>query len=338
MQSNFGISRRRLIQAAGASALVAAAGLPSRLFAAEPIKVAAVFTVPVEQQWVSRIHKAANAAKDRGEIEYVYSENTANNDYERVMREYCEAGHKLILGEVFGVEDAARAVARDYPDVAFLMGSSFKPDPDLPNFSVFDNYIQDASYLSGLVAGALTKSKNIGMVGGYPIPEVNRLMNAFMAGVKEVAPDTRFQVAFIGSWFDPPKAKETAFAQIDGGADLLYAERFGVSDAAKEKKVLAIGNVIDTQADYPDTVAASALWHFEPTLDKAIAEVKAGTFKADDYGAYSFMKNGGCSLAPLGTFEGKVPGEIKAKIAEKEKAIKDGSFTVAVDDSEPKSS
>jgi basic membrane lipoprotein Med (substrate-binding protein (PBP1-ABC) superfamily) len=176
------------------------------------------------------------------------------------------------------------------------------------------------------------------MVGGYPIPEVNRLMNAFMAGVKESAPDAKFQVSFIGSWFDPPKAKETAFAQIDGGADLLYAERFGVSDAAKEKGVLAIGNVIDTQADYPDTVVASALWHFEPTLDKAVAEVKAGTFKADDYGVYSLMKNGGCSLAPLGTFESKVPDEIKAKVAEKEKAIKDGSFVVEINDSEPKSS
>lgn len=335
---NLAISRRTLIKAAGASAVVAAAGLPSRLLAADPIKVAAIYTVPVEQQWVSRIHKAANAAKERGDIEYVYSENTANNDYERVMREYCEAGHKLILGEVFGVEDAARAVAKDYPDVAFLMGSSFKPDAAVPNFSVFDNYIQDASYLSGLVAGAMTKSKNIGMVGGYPIPEVNRLMNAFMTGVKEVAPDTKFQVAFIGSWFDPPKAKETAFAQIDGGADLLYAERFGVSDAAKEKKILAIGNVIDTQADYPDTVVASALWHFEPTLDKAIAEVKAGTFKADDYGVYSFMKNGGCSLAPLGTFDSKVPDDIKAKVAEKEKMIKDGSFTVEINDAEPKSS
>jgi len=335
---NFGISRRTLIKAAGASAAVAAAGLPGRLFAADPIKVAAVYTVPVEQQWVSRIHKAANAARERGDIEYVYSENTANNDYERVMREYCEAGNKLILGEVFGVEDAARAVARDYPDVAFLMGSSFKPDATVPNFSVFDNYIQDASYLSGIVAGAMTQSKNIGMVGGYPIPEVNRLMNAFMAGVKEVAPDARFQVAFIGSWFDPPKAKETAFAQIDGGADLLYAERFGVSDAAKEKKVLAIGNVIDTQADYPDTVVASALWHFESTLDKAIAEVKAGTFKADDYGVYSFMKNGGCSLAPLGTFEGKIPDDIMAKVAEKEKMIRDGSFTVEINDDEPKSS
>jgi len=335
---NFAISRRNLIKIAGASAAVAAAGIPSRLLAADPTKVAAVYTVPVEQQWVSRIHKAANTAKERGDIEYVYSENTANNDYERVMREYCEAGHKLILGEVFGVEDAARAVAKDYPDVAFLMGSSFKPDAAVPNFSVFDNYIQDASYLSGIIAGAMTKSKNIGMVGGYPIPEVNRLMNAFMAGVKEVAPDTKFQVAFIGSWFDPPKAKETAFAQIDGGADLLYAERFGVSDAAKEKKILAIGNVIDTQADYPDTVVASALWHFEPTLDKAIAEVKAGSFKADDYGVYSFMKNGGCSLAPLGTFDSKVPDDIKAKVAEKEKMIKDGEFTVEINDAEPKSS
>jgi len=333
----FGVSRRSVLKAAGAGAAFAAvAGMPARLFAAEPLKVAAVYTVPVEQQWVSRIHKAANAAKDRGDIEYVYSENTSNNDYERVMREYAEAGHKLILGEVFGVEDAARAVAKDYPDVAFLMGSSFKPDEAVPNFSPFDNYIQDASYLSGIIAGAMTKSKNIGMVGGYPIPEVNRLMNAFIAGVKESAPDTKFQIAFIGSWFDPPKAKETAFAQIDGGADLLYAERFGVSDAAKERKVLAVGNVIDTQSEYPETVVASALWDFQPTLDKAIAEVKAGTFKAADYGVYSFMKNGGCSLAPLGTFEGKVPAELMAKVAEKEKAIKDGSFTVEINDSEPK--
>jgi basic membrane lipoprotein Med (substrate-binding protein (PBP1-ABC) superfamily) len=330
------INRRRALML-GAGALALGAN-PTRLFAQEKIKVAAVYTVPVEQQWVSRIHKAALAARDRGDIEYVFSENTSNSDYERVMREYAEAGHKLILGEVFGVEDAARSVAADYPDTAFLMGSSFKEDAAVPNFAPFDNYIQDASYLTGIIAGAMTKSKKIGMVGGYPIPEVNRLMHAFMAGVKESAPDATFQVAFIGSWFDPPKAKETAFAQIDGGADVLYAERFGVSDAAKERGILAIGNVIDTQADYPETVVASALWHFEPTLEKAIAEVKAGTFKAADYGVYSFMKEGGCSLAPLGTFEGKVPAEVMAKVAEKEAAIKAGTFTVEINDTEPKSS
>jgi basic membrane lipoprotein Med (substrate-binding protein (PBP1-ABC) superfamily) len=334
-----GISRRALIRTAGAgAALAATAGLPTRLFAQEKLKVAAIYTVPFEQQWVSRIHKAATAARDRGDIEYVATENVSNTDYERVMREYAEAGNKLIVGEVFGVEDAAREVAADYPDTAFLMGSSFMPDDAHPNFAVFDNYIQDASYLTGIIAGSMSQTKNFGMVGGFPIPEVNRLMHAFMAGVKETAPDAKFQVAFIGSWFDPPKAKETAFAQIDAGADVMYAERFGVSDAAKERGILAIGNVIDTQADYPETVVASALWHFEPTLDKAIAEVKAGTFKAENYGVYSFMKEGGCSIAPLGTFEGKVPAETMAMVAEKEAAIKDGSFTVEINDEEPKSS
>jgi len=323
---------------AGASLLPMSGFLSRGANAADPIKVAAIYTVPVEQQWVSRIHKAAMAAKERGDIEYVFSEKVSNTDYERVMREYCEAGQQLIVGEAFAVEDAARAVAKDYADRAFLIGSSFKPDMAVPNFAVFDNYIQDASYLTGMIAGAMTKSGNIGMVGGYPIPEVNRLMNAFVAGVKETKPDAKFQVAFIGSWFDPPKAKETALAQIDAGADLLYAERFGVSDAAKEKGVLAVGNVIDTQADYPDTVVASALWHFEPTLDAAIANVKGGTFKADDYGRYSFMKEGGCSLAPLGTFEGKVPAEVMEKVMKREADIKSGAVTTVIDDNEPKSS
>jgi len=332
-------SRRETLKLAGAG--LAGLALPSALIgravAAEPLLVAAIYTVPVEQQWVSRIHKAANAAKERGEIEYVFSEKVANTDYERVMREYCEAGHQLLVGEVFGVEDAARTVAKDYPDKAFLMGSSFKPDAAAPNFAVFDNYIQDASYLTGMIAGAMTKKNSIGMVGGYPIPEVNRLMHAFMAGVKEINPDVKFQVAFIGSWFDPPKAKETAFAQIDAGADILYAERFGVSDAAKERGILSIGNVIDTQADYPETVVASALWHFEPTLDHAIGKVRDKSFTAEDYGVFSFMKHGGCSLAPLGTFEGKVPADVMGKVKEKEAAIKSGSFTVEINDEEPKS-
>ena len=327
------LSRRTLLKTTGALALAGAA--PSRLLAQEPLKVAAIYTVPVEQQWVSRIHAAAEAAAARGEIAYTFTENTSNTDYARVMREYAEAGHQLIVGEAFGVEQAAREASLDYPETAFLMGSSLPPDPTYPNFSVFDNYIQDASYLSGIIAGAMTETGKIGVVGGFPIPEVNRLIHAFTAGVREVKPDAAFQVAFIGSWFDPPKAKETAFAQIEAGADIMYAERFGVSDAAKERGVLAIGNVIDTQAEYPDTVVASALWHFEPTLDAAIKAVKGGLFEAQDYGVYSLMKNGGCSLAPLGTFEDKVPADAKTLVAEREKAIKAGSFEVEVNDGEP---
>lgn len=326
-------SRRQLITLA---AVAAAALAPGFTFAQAKVKVAAIYTVPFEQQWVSRIHKALKAAEARGEIEYKASENVTNADYERVMREYATGGNQLIVGEAFAVEAAARKVAKDFPKTSFLLGSSGKPQA--PNFSVFDNYIQEPAYLSGMVAGGVTKSGKIGMVGGFPIPEVNRLMNAFMAGAKEVNPKVEFTVTFINSWFDPPKAKEAAFAMVDKGADVLYAERFGVSDAAKERKVLAIGNVIDTQPQYPDTVVASALWHMEPSIDRAIKMVKDGKFTAEDYGVYSTMKHKGASLAPLGTFEKKVPADVVAKVKAKEQAILSGNFTVVVDDNAPKSS
>lgn len=334
-----GIARRAVIKGALVGAALASLGVLGAVSPAQAqskLKVAAVYTVPVEQQWVSRIHIALKAAQDRGEIDYVWAESVANTDYERVVRQYAEGGQQLIVGEAFAVERAARAVAKDYPKTAFLMGSSLKPTGN--NFSIFDNYIQEPAYLTGMVAGAMSKSGIIGMVGGYPIPEVNRLMHAFMAGAKETNPKVKFSVSFIGSWFDPPKAKEAAFAMIDRGADVMYAERFGVSDAAKERKVLSIGNVINTQGQYPDTVVASALWHMEPTINLAISRVKTGQFKADDYGEYSTMRYGGSSLAPFGTFETKIPADIVAKVKAREQEIRDGKFTVKVNDSEPKSS
>ena len=327
------LSRRHTLTLSLAAAAVLAASA-SPAFAQAKMKVAAIYTVPVEQQWVSRIDKALKAAVARGEIEYVFSENVANADYERVMRQYAEKGNTLIVGESFAVEAAARKVAKDYPKVSFLMGSSGKAQA--PNFSVFDNYIQEPAYLTGMIAGGMSKSNKIGMVGGYPIPEVNRLMNAFMAGAKEVNPKVEFMVTFINSWFDPPKAKEAAFAMIDKGADVMYAERFGVSDAAKERKILAIGNVIDTQKDYPDTVVVSALWNMEPTIDRALKAVKDGKFKAEDYGQFSMMKFKGSELSPLGTFDKKIPADLVAKVRAKEKAIYDGKFSVKVDDNQPK--
>jgi basic membrane lipoprotein Med (substrate-binding protein (PBP1-ABC) superfamily) len=96
--------------------------------------------------------QALKAAEARGEIEYKASENVSNADYERVMREYATGGNQLIVGEAFAVEAAARKVAKDFPKVSFLMGSSGKPQA--PNFSVFDNYIQEPAYLSAWLLAA----------------------------------------------------------------------------------------------------------------------------------------------------------------------------------------
>jgi len=322
------ISRRLFTSATVAIGLLASTGIA----AAEKIKVAAIYTLPVEQQWISRIHKALNTAAERGSIDYTYSESVANTDYERVMREYAEQGQHLIVGEVFGLERAARKVAKDYPETAFLMGSSFGPVS--PNFSVFDNWIHEPSYLTGMVAGSMTKSNVIGMVGGYAIPEVNRLMHAFMDGARDVNPDVKFLVNFIDSWYDPPKAKESAFAMMDAGADIMYAERFGVSDAAVERGVKAIGNVIDTSSDYPGTILASAIWHMEATIDKAVSNVAGGSFEAADYGQYSFMAFNGGSLI---LDESLVPSDVATAVKAKEQEIMDGLFRVNVNDARPES-
>jgi basic membrane protein A len=328
-QVKFG--RRAFLSAAALG--VAAFSLAGSVLAQDVTKVAAVWTVPVEQQWASRLHIALIAAQERGEIEYVYSENVTNTDYERVMREFSEQGAKLVIGEAFGVEQPARSVAEEYPEVMFLMGSSLPPVE--PNFATFDNFIQEPSYLTGMVAGLKTETNKIGMIGGYAIPEVNRLMNAFMQGALSVNPEVTFSVSFINSWYDPPKAKESAFAMIDSGADILYAERFGVSDAAKERGILAIGNVIDTAADYPGTILASALWHGEPMIGKAIADIKAGTFTASDYGIYAFLEHGGSSAVYDEALAG---ADAVAAAKAKEAEILAGTFKVDINDAEPTSS
>src|SRR3954464_172904 len=109
------ITRRGLFGVGAGALATATSGSALAQAKSKPIKVASIYTVPVEQQWVSRIHKALNAAKDRGDLTYKWSENVANNDYERIMRQYAEEGNDLVIGEIFGVERAARRVAASYP-------------------------------------------------------------------------------------------------------------------------------------------------------------------------------------------------------------------------------
>ncbi|NRA19049.1 MAG: BMP family protein [Oceanospirillaceae bacterium] len=304
---------------------------------AEKISVAGIYTQPIQQKWDARLHLALQAAAAAGEIDYKYSEKVANTDYVRVLREYAQSGVQLIVGEAFGISREARKTAKDYPNVAFLMGDPFKPSGD--NFSVFDNYIHEPCYLMGMIAGSMTKTNKIGLVGGYPIGEVNRLFHAFMAGAKAVNPDVAFKVTFIGSWFDPPKAKEAAFAQVEAGVDVLYAERAGVVDAARSKGILAFGNVNDMNVEEngAGVVVTSALWHMESAINHAISQVKAGTFTAQDYKEWTMMTKGGATLAPYYGFEDKIDPQIKAQVATLAEEIRQGTFVVEINDTEPKS-
>ena len=322
------ISRRSVL----ASGLALSAGALSRsAFGAAPIKVAGIHASPVENAWNSVLHKAMQDAAKEGVIEYVFSEGVSGSDYPRAMREYSEHGAKLIIGESFAVEKQARQVAADYPGTAYVMGSSGKPSGD--NFGVFGTWSFDGAYLAGMLAGKMTKTNIVGSVGAMPIPEVNMLINAFALGVKSVNPNAKHMCSFIGTFFDPPKAREAGLAQIDGGADILFGERIGTADAAKERKIRSIGSLIDYTPRYPDTVFANALWNFRPILNAAVLDAVAGKPTGREYTAYGLMKEGGSDIVYV---KGVAPAEAEAAMETTRSAIKAGTFEVPRVMTEPK--
>lgn len=143
------------------------------------------FATPLEEPWDGAIHAALKSAAADGLIKYEHVDNLATADeMERALRDIIASQDPdIIMGDAFAAEDAVRAVAADFPDTAFAFGSGGAEKA--PNFSVFDNWMQDPAYLAGMLAGGLTKSGTIGVIGAMPIPEVNRIVNAFIAGVEE---------------------------------------------------------------------------------------------------------------------------------------------------------
>ncbi len=197
---------------------------------------------------------------------------------------------------------------------------------------MFGTWNHEAAYLCGVLSGYMGKTGAYGSVGGYPIPEVNRLINAFRGGVREHKPDAKFLVSFLGTWFDPAKAKEQGLAQIDAGADVLFAERIGTEDAAKARGKLAVGSLLDYGPRYPKTVFASAVWYFGPILEAALADVTAGKPTGRDYSEYSMMAHGGNDIV----FDrSMVPADAVAAMEDKRSAIKSGKFKVPIEDQRP---
>ena len=232
-----------------------------------------MFATPLEEPWDGAIHTAIEAVAESGAIEYKWVDGLATSDeMERGLRDIIETDDPdLIIGDAFAAEEAVRAVAADYPDTAFAFGSG--QAEVAPNFSVFDNWMQDPAYLAGMLAGGLTESGTIGVVAAMPIPEVNRIVNAFVMGVGETNADATVNVSFINSFFDPATAAQAAEAQIAQGADVLFAERAGVIEVADENDLPVFGMMVDQHDLAPDNVVASLVWNMQPTVEALVEQV-----------------------------------------------------------------
>ncbi|MEA2001639.1 MAG: BMP family protein [Actinomycetota bacterium] len=300
------------------------------------ITVFGAYATQIEEPWDGVIHRALLAEEEAGRIAYDFTDDIGySGDMERILTQVAEQDNPdIIFGDAFGNEDAVRRVAALYPETAFVFGSGGGPAD--PNFSVFDNWIHEPAYLAGLLAGGLTETGVVGVVGGFPVPEVNRITNAFVAGAQEANPSVEVKVTFINSWFDPAAAKEAALAQIDAGADVLYAERFGVIEAAQEKGMLAFGNMSDQQELAPESVVSSVVWDMGPTVAYVVDQVAAGVSTAQDLKDFSMLAKGGASLATINTsVTGGVPQDLIDTVDGKEADIKSGAFRVNINEAEP---
>lgn len=327
-------TRRGLIVAAAGSAM-ATAIIGKREAYAGNLRIRGIFETPLEEPFVTQMHRALKRlATERG-LDYQYSDSVKSSDFQRVLGQWCEDEVELIVGDAYGTEQICRRVAKDYPKVSFVMASAIGPTE--PNFSTFYGQINEPAYLAGILAGKLSKSGKVGAVSGIAVPTTNALINAFRAGARDANPNVRFKAAFIGSFFDPPKARESTISMADQGVDVVFAERLGVIEAAAQRKMIAIGNVTDQAPINPEVVATSVIWDPYPIFKKSVDAAKSKSIAATDYSALENIANGVNYLAPFGAFESKIPSDVKVLIDTKTKEIASGKFIVPYDESEPKS-
>jgi basic membrane protein A and related proteins len=316
--------------------------------------VRAVFQTPVSEPWDGAIHTAilavAEEFKAKGiKVDYQFVDRKIDpKEYELALRDAAKVADVVFL-DAFLKEDIARRVAKEFPKVAFAAGSEFLPTP--PNFAVFDNWLHQPAFLAGLIAGKITKTNKIGVVAAMEINEVNRIVNAFIAGAKTANPNVKAKVMYLlgnippgeSPWYHPATAKRLAKTMIDLGADVIFAERVGAEEAAVEalaggKNVWIIGNMADQYERARDVTITSLIWDMRPTVRIVFERVLSGTFVADNLGTYSWMSFGGSYLADFHHFGKPSPPltqDILNLVKEWEVKINTGLTWVPITESSP---
>lgn len=305
-------------EAAPAAASAAAA-------APEPLKVAWVYIGPIGDAGWTHAHdegRRAVEAEFGDKVKTTYVEKVPESaDAERVLRDLAAQGNKLIFTTSFGYMEPTVKVAAEFPDVKFEHATGYKL---APNLGVYDHRIYEDAYMSGVIAGAMTKTDTLGFVGTFPIPEVLRNVNAFTRGAQSVNPKVKTKVVWINTWFDPPKEAEAAQSLINAGADVLLqnTDSTAVIQTAEKNGKYAFGWDSDMSEVAPKAQLASNLLYWGPFYKKAVKEVLDGTWKSDR--EVLGYKDGANDLVKIND---AVPDEIKKKIDEVKQGYKDGSFS-----------
>jgi basic membrane protein A len=339
--------KRTLLKLAGWSTLAASAALvgcgkkeeaaptatapasaPASAVAAkpEPLKIAFAYVGPVGDGGWTFAHDNGRKAVEKefgDKVVTSFVEKVPEAaDAERVFRDMVGQGNKLIFGTTFGYMEPMLKVAPDAKDVKFEHATGYKT---AENLRTYDSRTYEGAYMAGVIAGSMTKTNTLGVVGSIPIPEVVRNINAFTLGAQSVNPKIKTKVVWVNEWFNPPKETEAATALINGGADVLMqnTDSAAVLKTAEEKGKRAFGWDSDMTAYGPKAHLGSAIINWAPYYIKATRDALEGKWTTGK--AWWGVKEGAIDMVSIAE---DVPAEAKANVEKVKAGLKDGSFSI----------
>lgn len=291
----------------------------------DKLKVAFLYVGPVGDGGWTTAHDQGRKALEATHpwVETTFLESVPEGaEAVRAISQLAEKGYKLIFTTSFGYMDPTLEVAGRYPDVVFLHCSGYKR---AANVGTYFGRMEQAKYLTGLVAGKMSKSGKVGYIAPHPIPEVIRFVNAFTLGVRAANPSAAVRVVWTNSWFDPGKEREAALALLDAGVDVVStgADSTAHLKAAEERGAYGIGYDSDARELAPGAYLTSALWDWSVVYADVAERVRAGTWASSDI--HGDMSTGLVKLAPMSEL---VPADVKALVATQEAEIESGKRNV----------
>jgi basic membrane lipoprotein Med (substrate-binding protein (PBP1-ABC) superfamily) len=275
---------------------------------ANAFKVALLTPGPIsDKSWNAGAYAGLMAIRDSLDAEVSHIQTRTPAEFDENFRQYGAGNFNLVFGHGFEFQDAAIRVATAYPNTDYVIASGTSVADNVSGISFA---FEEASYLAGMIAGRMTRSNFIGMIGGTELPPVKRSFAAFEQGAKSVNPRVRVVVSYIGNWDDVSAGKEQAIAQISRGADIIFqnadAAGLGVFQAVKDA---TLGSVV---IDLPHAFLLVA----------RTVQTQGFTGKVFTLGLHDKV----VTYVPNPVLTPTVPQEIKTAVDSVERLMIDGAF------------
>ena len=243
----------------------------------DPIKIG--FVVPSTRDdlaWSQAMYEGIVAVQQElgeGKLELSISERLGNPvDAAAAIRQYASQGYDVIIAHGAQYQSLLNDVAPDFPKTTFAYGTGYAAK--FPNIFAYDPHAQEGAYLGGVIAGMMTKSGVIGLVGPVEAGDAIKYNKGFEAGVKAVNPNAVVRIAYTGSFNDLVGAGEIARTAIKAGADFLSGssqQSVGALKAVAEHKgVHWISTDLNMKDVAPDSVLMAQVYLFKNVVKEIL--------------------------------------------------------------------